>query len=100
MLLRTTQHTHADGTQPLHENYVHLVCAIFRCALLDLRHAEYADEAQKWLHSEEAAWYAGLLGVDVERMRKLKVNRNNGRKRTNSYRRAARIQTGAAHRNS
>jgi hypothetical protein len=100
MLLRTTQHTHTDDTSPLHENYVQLVCAIFRCALRDLRHAEYADDALQWLYSEEAAWYAGLLGVDLERMRSLKVNRNNGRKRTNAYRRSARMQTGAAHRNS
>jgi len=101
MLLRTTQRSSTDGTQLLHENYVYLVCAIFRCALRDLRRAKYADEAQKWLHSEEAAWYASLLGVDVERMRRLiESDRNNGRKQTFYSRRAARIQTGAAHRNS
>jgi hypothetical protein len=71
MLLRTVKRARTDGIQPLHENYVQLVCAIFRCALRDLRHAEYADDAQRWLHSEEAAWYASLLGVDVERMRRL-----------------------------
>jgi hypothetical protein len=101
MLLRTTQRPRTDGTQPLHENYVYLVRAIFLCALRDLRHAKYADEAQRWLHSEEAAWYASLLGVDVERMRRLiESEQDNGRKQTFSSRRAARMQAGATHRDS
>lgn len=45
--------------------------AIFRCAKADLRHPGYAAKARQWLRSPQAAWYAGLLGINQGSLRRL-----------------------------
>lgn len=56
---------------PTDDRYVDLVVAIFRCAKADLRRPGYAVNARQWLRSPQAAWYAGLLGVNLGSLRRL-----------------------------
>jgi hypothetical protein len=56
---------------PTDDRYVDLVVAIFRCAKADLRHPGYAADAQQWLRSPYATWYAGLLGIDAAARQRL-----------------------------
>ena len=66
-VLRAVPRTVCDD--PTDDRYVDLVVAIFRCAKADLRHPGYAAHARQWLRSPYAAWYAGLLGVNLDSRR-------------------------------
>ena len=57
--------THATD-DPVHDGWVDLVVAIFRQAKRDLSHPRYRRDTQQWLRSPTAAFYAGLLGVNIE----------------------------------
>lgn len=59
----------ATCDDPAVDRYVDLVIAIFKRAKSDLHHPGYAAGAQQWLRSPQAAWYAGLLGIDAAHTR-------------------------------
>lgn len=67
--LRVAPRTTCDD--PAADRYVDLVIAIFRRAKSDLSHPGYAADAQQWLRSPYATWYAGLLGIDAAARQRL-----------------------------
>jgi len=68
--LRSTQRVACVEPLEIEDCYVDLVIAIFRRAKSDLRHPGYSANAQQWLKSPYAAWYAGMLGVEIGKRRK------------------------------
>lgn len=49
---------------PTEDQWIELVIAIFAQAKKDLSHPGYRRNAQQWLRSPKAQFYAGLLGVE------------------------------------